>query len=257
MKGLPADRPRRPAGARIIDAGALHVQKLRITWYGHSTFLIRTPDGMRVLFDPWFTDNPACPASMKKPPPADLVLVSHGHADHIGDLVGAARASGAPVVGIYELCEWLRRRGLTNVLPMNKGGSQHVSSLRVTMTDARHSSGFVENGEMTYLGEPAGYVLAFEGGLTIYYAGDTALFGDMRLIGEIFRPDIAFLPIGDRFTMGPSDAARACEMLGVRQVVPMHWGTFPLLTGTPAELRALVAPKGVDVIDLKPGETTD
>jgi L-ascorbate metabolism protein UlaG (beta-lactamase superfamily) len=230
---------------------------LRITWLGHSTFLLSTPGGTRVLFDPWLVDNPACPEPMKKPPKVDLILVSHGHHDHMGDLVSVARASGAPVVGVFELCDWLRRKGIANVLPMNKGGSQEVGGLRITMTDARHSSGYVDNGEMIYMGEAAGYVVRVEDGTALYFAGDTSLFGDMRLIGDMYKPDIAFLPIGDRFTMDPAAAARACELLGVRQVVPMHWGTFPWLTGTPADLRRLIEPKGVQVLELKAGETTE
>jgi L-ascorbate metabolism protein UlaG (beta-lactamase superfamily) len=125
------------------------------------------------------------------------------------------------------------------------------------MTDARHSSGYVDGGQMVYMGEAAGYVVRLEDGRTMYYAGDTSLFGDMRLIGEMYAPQIAFLPIGDRFTMDPVGAAKACELLGVRQVVPMHWGTFPLLTGTPAQLRALVEPRGVQVLELQPGETAE
>jgi L-ascorbate metabolism protein UlaG (beta-lactamase superfamily) len=231
------------------------MSRLSITWFGHSTFLLKTPGGKRVMFDPWLAGNPSCPEAMKKPPAVDLVLASHGHFDHIDDLVAVARESGAPVVGIFELCGWLERKGVANTAPMNKGGSQLVAGLRVTMTDARHSSSYVDNGQLVYMGEPAGYVVRLEDGMTIYYSGDTCLFGDMRLIGEMYKPDIAFLPIGDRFTMDPAAAARACEMLGVRQVVPMHWGTFPLLTGTPAELKALVEPKGVQVLELKPGET--
>jgi len=230
------------------------MDKLSITWFGHSTFLLGTPGGKRVLFDPWFTGNPSCPDAMKKPPKADVILASHGHFDHIEDLILAARDSNAPVVGIFELCDWLGRKGIQNTAPMNKGGSQTVAGLRVTMTDARHSSGFADNGQMVYMGEPAGYVLTLEDGRTIYYAGDTCLFGDMKLIGEMYRPEIAFLPIGDRFTMDPAAAAKACEFLGVRQVVPMHWGTFPLLTGTPADLKKLVPP-GVDVLQLAPGQT--
>ena len=140
---------------------------------------------------------------------------------------------------------------------MNKGGSQQVAGLDVTMTDAVHSSGYMDNGQMIYMGEPAGYVVRLEDGVSLYFAGDTALFGDMRLIGEMHKPDIAFLPIGDRFTMGPAAAARACEFLGVRQVVPMHWGTFPMLTGTPAELKRLVEPRGFQVLELEPGETAE
>jgi L-ascorbate metabolism protein UlaG (beta-lactamase superfamily) len=209
-----------------------------------------------VLVDPWLTDNPSCPDTLRKPPAVDLILVSHGHFDHIGDLIACARESGAPVVGIFELCDWLGRKGVQNVSPMNKGGSQEVAGLRITMTDARHSSGFVDGDRIVYMGEPAGYVLRLEDGRTLYFAGDTCLFGDMSLIGELYRPDIAFLPIGDRFTMDPGAAGRACAMLGVKQVVPMHWGTFPLLTGTPDALRAAV-PAGVQVLELRPGETAE
>jgi L-ascorbate metabolism protein UlaG (beta-lactamase superfamily) len=233
------------------------MHRLAITWLGHATFLLRTPGGRRVLIDPWLTENPACPPSAKKPPKADVILASHGHADHIGDLIACARESGAPIVAAPELCEWASRKGIQHVAPMNKGGSQVVSGLTVTMTDARHSSGFVENGVMVYMGEPAGFVIHLEDQRTIYFAGDTCLFGDMRLIGELYAPQIAFLPIGDRFTMDPASAARACEWLGVRQVVPMHWGTFPVLTGTPAELKPLVEPRGIHVLELKPGETAE
>jgi len=232
------------------------VQRLAITWLGHSTFLIRTPGGKRVIFDPWLTDNPACPPSLKRPGPLDLILVSHGHSDHIGDLIPVARDSGAPVIGVYELCEWLKTKGLTNILPMNKGGSIEVAGLKVSMTHARHSSSCVDGGQTVYLGEACGYVVTLEDGLRIYYAGDTSIFGDMKLLGELYRPDIAFLPIGDRFTMGPEAAAKACELLGVRQVVPMHWGTFPTLTGTPSALKSHI--KGaVEVLELKPGETAE
>jgi len=155
------------------------------------------------------------------------------------------------------LCDWLERKGIQHTSPMNKGGSQAIGGLGVSMTDARHSSGFVDGGQMVYMGEPCGFVIRLEDRRTIYYAGDTDLFGDMRLIGEMYRPEIAFLPIGDRFTMGPEGAARACAMLGVKQVVPMHWGTFPLLTGTPAALKALVEPSGVQVLELRPGDTAE
>jgi L-ascorbate metabolism protein UlaG (beta-lactamase superfamily) len=183
------------------------------------------------------------------------MLISHGHFDHVGDALPVARATGAPVVGIFELCAWLERKGLQKLSPMNRGGTQEIAGIHITMTAAVHSSAFIEDGQTVYLGEPAGYVLRFESGLTIYFAGDTALFGDMRLIKDLYAPEIAFLPIGDHFTMGPEAAARAAERLGVRQVVPMHYGTFPLLTGTPARLRQLLEPLGIDVLELKPGQT--
>ena len=233
------------------------MQRLAITWLGHSTFILRTPGGKRVMFDPWLQNNPSCPDHLKKPKPIDLILVSHGHSDHMEDLLQVARDTGAPVVAIYELCDWAIRKGLQNVAPVNKGGTIEIAGLRITMTDARHSSGFVEQGQMIYMGEPAGYVLRLEDGRALYYAGDTSLFGDMRLIGELYRPEIAFLPIGDRFTMDPEAAARAAEFVGARQIVPMHWGTFPQLTGTPPALKALAEPRGIQVLELKPGETAE
>jgi L-ascorbate metabolism protein UlaG (beta-lactamase superfamily) len=156
---------------------------------------------------------------------------------------------------MYELCVWLERKGIKQTAPMNKGGSLEIIGMRVSMTNASHSSGFVDDGQMVYMGAPCGFVIRLEDGRTIYFAGDTDLFGDMKLIGEIYRPQIAFLPIGDRFTMGPEGAARACALLGVQQVVPMHWGTFPLLTGTPTALKPLVEPIGVQVLELEPGQT--
>jgi L-ascorbate metabolism protein UlaG (beta-lactamase superfamily) len=233
------------------------MDRLAITWLGHSTFLMRTPGSKLLLLDPWMTTNPACPDRCKKPPQVDVIFASHGHADHIGDLETCARVSGAPVVAIYELCDWLGRKGIQHTAPMNKGGSLEISGLVVSMTDARHSSGFIDRDQIVYMGEPCGFVIQLEDRRRIYYAGDTDLFGDMRLIGEMYHPEIAFLPIGDRFTMGPEGAARACTLLGVKQVVPMHWGTFPFLTGTPAALKALVEPSGVQVLELQPGETAE
>ena len=228
---------------------------LQITWLGHGTFLLTTPGGKRVLIDPWLAENPACPASHKKIDKLDLILVTHGHFDHVSDAVSVARATNAPLVGIFELCAWLQQKGLQNATPMNKGGSVDIAGLTITMVPAVHSSAAVEDGKIIYLGEPVGYVIRLEDARTIYFAGDTAVFGDMRLIRDLYQPEIAFLPIGDHFTMGPQAAAVAVEMLGVRQVVPMHFGTFPLLTGTPARLKELVSPLGVSVLELQPGET--
>lgn len=231
------------------------MQSLAITWLGHSSFRVRTPGGKEILFDPWYTGNPAFPEAAR-PSKADLILISHGHSDHITDAAATAKATGATVVGIWEICSYLGTKGVKNLEPMNKGGTITVQGLRITMTDARHSSSFDDHG-VHYLGEAAGFVVKLENGQTIYYAGDTCLFGDMKIIAELYQPDIAFLPIGDRFTMGPDTAAIAAKWLGVKQVVPMHYGTFPLLTGTPEQLEQHLSGSGIEVLKLKPGETAE
>lgn len=228
---------------------------LSYTWFGHSTFLFRSPRGRTLLVDPWLTTNPACPASMKKVRAVDLMLLTHGHDDHTADAVGVARETGARVIAPYELARWLERKGLQSVTSMNHGGTIETAGISISMVPASHSSSIEEDGRLVYAGLPCGYVIRFEDGVVVYFAGDTALFGDMRLIADLYRPAIAFLPIGDTYTMGPEHAARACEMLGVRQVVPMHYGTFPSLTGTPGRLRELLNGSGVEVLELKPGES--
>jgi L-ascorbate metabolism protein UlaG (beta-lactamase superfamily) len=229
--------------------------RLSITWFGHSTFLITTPGGKRIVTDPWLEGNPLCPPGMKRIAEADLILVSHGHSDHTGDVVAVARATGAPILAVYELALWLERKGLTNVQGMGVGGTLAVAGLHVTMVPAVHTSSTVENDTTVYLGVPVGFVVRMEDERAFYFAGDTAVFGDMKLIGEMHAPQIAFLPIGDHFTMGPEGAAVAARLLGVRQIVPMHYGTFPVLTGTPDRLKQLVGPQGIDVLVLKAGET--
>jgi L-ascorbate metabolism protein UlaG (beta-lactamase superfamily) len=225
------------------------------TWLGHATFVMVSPGGKRILFDPWVTGNPSAPESAKQIGAVDLILVTHGHSDHTGDVVSIGRSTGAQVVAPFELSVLFQKKGLKNVTGMNPGGTLLAHGLAITMVHAHHSSSFEDDGQMVYAGVATGFVVEFENGLTIYYSGDTGVFGDMRLIGEMYRPQIAFLPIGDLYTMGPQQAAKAAELLGVKQIVPMHWGTFPALTGTPAKLRALVESKGVQVVELKPGET--
>ena len=231
--------------------------KLSITWLGHSTFVLRSPGGRRIILDPWVNTNPSCPDHAKKIPDLDLILVTHGHADHTADVVSIARETNAQLVAPYELSVHFQQKGLKNVVGMNPGGTLKAHGLSITMVPAMHSSSIEDDGKHVYAGLATGYVITFEDGLVAYYAGDTSIFSDMKLIGDLYHPSIAFLPIGDLFTMGPEQAAAACDLLGVKQVVPMHWGTFPALTGTPASLRELVAPKFVDVLDLKPGETTE
>jgi L-ascorbate metabolism protein UlaG (beta-lactamase superfamily) len=231
------------------------MSRLSITWLGHATFILTTPGGKHIVTDPWLEGNPKCPPDRKHIDAADVILLSHGHFDHVGDVEAVSRATNAPIVAVFELAGWLERKGLTNVLGMGIGGTVRVAGLDITMVPAVHTSSTIENETIVYLGLAAGFIVAMENGQTLYFAGDTALFGDMRLIGEVYAPDIAFLPIGDHFTMGPEAAARAARMLGVRQVVPMHYGTFPALTGTPERLTHLVDPHGIDVLVLKPGET--
>jgi L-ascorbate metabolism protein UlaG (beta-lactamase superfamily) len=228
---------------------------LSFTWLGHATFLFHTPGGSNVLIDPWIVTNPSAPESAKRLGSLDLILITHAHADHAEDAVSIGRSSGAQVFAPYEVALWLRQKGLKRVTGMNPGGTIRVLGISITMVPAVHSSSVVEEGRIVSLGVAAGYVLGFEDQTTIYFAGDTALFGDMRLIGELYRPAIAFLPIGDVYTMGPEQASKACEMLAVNQVVPMHYGTFPELTGTPQQLRERVKSRGVHVRELKPGET--
>jgi L-ascorbate metabolism protein UlaG (beta-lactamase superfamily) len=228
----------------------------KLTWLGHSTFRITTPSGSIILIDPWVQSNPACPDSLKKFGRLDTMLITHGHFDHIADAVDLGKQLKPQVAGIYETCMWLESKGVIRTSAMNKGGTQKLGELEITMVNAVHSCGIQDGDKIVYGGEACGYVIRLPGGLTVYHAGDTAVFGDMKLIGELYSPDLALLPIGDHFTMGPREAAAAIRLLGVRHVVGMHYGTFPVLTGNPESLRRLTQDiAGLEIHVLRPGDS--
>ena len=201
-----------------------------LTYLGHSTFRLRTPGGRNLLIDAWVQSNPVCPDDKKQVGPLDFILVTHGHVDHAGDLVALARETGAAVVCTLDVAAWLGTKDLTNVQSMNVGGTLTVDGLSITMTRADHASRISDGNAPD--AQAVGFVLTLENGVTLYAAGDTGLFSDMALISALYRPDFALLPIGDRYTMGPRQAAYACRLLDVPHVVPIHYGTFPFLTGT-------------------------
>lgn len=231
----------------------MNLKGVKLTWLGHGTFRIETPKGTTILIDPWVMGNPACPEAEKNVKKVDIMLCTHGHMDHIGDAVEIGKKHDPKVVGIFELCTWIQKKGIKQIAPMNKGGTQTVGDIKVTMVHADHSCGILDGDQIIYGGEACGYVIEFSNGVKIYHSGDTNVFGDMQIIHELYAPEIAMLPIGDHFTMGPREAALACNLLKVKTVIPMHFGTFPLLTGTPNALQKLVP--GVEVVELKPGQT--
>ena len=230
---------------------------LKLTWLGHSAFLMEAPSGKKVLIDPWL-DNPRAPASAKEISGVNLILVTHGHSDHLGNAVQLAKSMNAAVVALFEVYLYLQAHGVTTAQGMNKGGTLAVDGISVTMVDAIHSSDIDDDGRLQPGGEAAGMVVRFENGFTVYHAGDTALFGDMRLIGRLYKPDVALLPIGGLYTMAPREAAKACELLNPKHIIGMHYGTFPFLTGTPAELKKhLPLRLRARVKELRPGQVVE
>ena len=227
-----------------------------LTWLGHSAFRIDSAGGKRIYLDPFLTGNPRTPDAEKEPERCDLIVLTHGHGDHLGDTIAIHKQFRCPVVAQVELRGWLTQNGVADdgqAHSVNKGGSVTVEGVKLTLTHANHSSSAPDG---TYAGESCGVVLELADGKRIYVSGDTNVFGDLSLIGRIYSPDLAVLPIGGHYTMDPREAAVALELLGVARCVPCHYGTFPLLTGTAEELREL-APPGVEILTPEPGESVE
>ena len=230
-------------------------ENLKVTWFGHSVFLLESPDGRSVLIDPWL-ENPKAPPVAKDISKVDLILVSHGHSDHVGNAVEIAKRTNAKVVCIYELYLYFQSQGVSTAQGINKGSTTDVDGVKVTMVDARHSSDIDADGKVVPGGEAAGFVVEFASGFSLYHAGDTAVFGDMKLIQQLYKPKVALLPIGGLYTMGPREAAFACKLLNPQYIIGMHYGTFPVLTGTPSELKKhLPAAMKRRVIEMEPGKS--
>jgi len=231
----------------------------RITYLGHSTFRITTPGDEQIIIDPFLTNNPQTPDDLKRVGELDTILITHGHFDHFDDAESLTAQTGASTLSNFEIMSYLQRQGVETAQPIMKGGTAEIGGIKVTATHAQHGSSIaLDDGTFIYGGEPLGYVIEFESGFKLYHAGDTNLFGDMQLIGELYNPDIAMLPIGDRLTMGPLEAAHAVRLLGVNHVIPMHYSTdvMPIFTGTPekfSEHLDKIAP-GTNVHVMEPGD---
>jgi L-ascorbate metabolism protein UlaG (beta-lactamase superfamily) len=226
----------------------------QITWLGHATVLIRTAKGTNILIDPFITGNPSYPKNFALPAKIDYILLTHGHGDHISDVVPVSAAHHSTVVAIYELATYVTGKGVAKTIGMNLGGTVQLGDVAATMVEAKHSSAAQDEKGDHYVGVAAGFVLTVDGGPVIYDAGDTAVFGDMRVIRDLYHPDVAILPIGGHYTMGPREAALASSYLEPKVIFPIHYATMPVLKGTPEELASLVAPN-VEVVRWSPGKT--
>lgn len=204
-------------------------------WLGHSAFKFISPAGKQILIDPFLSQNPTTPANFKEPDEVDYILLTHGHEDHVGDTLDIAQRTGCKVISIVELSGLLKKKGLNEdqAVEFNKGGTIDFEDFSVTLVSANHSSSF--GGE--YAGEPAGLVVSFENDITFYHLGDTNIFYDLELYGELYEPDIIAVPMGDYYTMGPDEGAMCCDLIQADYALPIHYGTFPVLTGEPDDFR--------------------
>jgi L-ascorbate metabolism protein UlaG (beta-lactamase superfamily) len=225
----------------------------KINWLGHATFELTFESGEVLVLDPWIEGNPAYPKEYKISR-VDAIAVSHAHSDHTGDVLPLAKEFKPKIVAIFETATWLEKHGAQNTIGINKGGTVDLGFVKLTMTHAIHSCAIKDGDNLIYGGEAAGYVLTFKDNRKAYFAGDTALFGDMKLIGEVYKPELAFLPIGDYYTMGPHEAAYAARYVGAKKVIPMHYGTFPVLTGRPEHLKGHIGKDGIEVWTLERGK---
>ena len=231
---------------------------VKITYLGHSAFKLVSPQGVVLYVDPYLKNNPKTPPELKEVDKADVLLVTHGHGDHLGDAVAIAQKTNATAVVMAELATYLSGKGVKNVVRMNKGGSFTAKGIRITLVNAQHSSSVTEEGRVIYAGEPVGYIIRFENGFTLYHAGDTSVMADMKIIGDIYKPELAILPIGSHFTMDPQEGAYASQLLRPKFVIPMHFATHSLLTGTAEGFtQAMKEQPGVKVIVMNPGQTIE
>ena len=226
----------------------------KLRWLGHAAFVFSSRTGNIFLIDPWLT-NPKAPKNISFTH-VEGILVTHGHSDHVGQAFELAKKYNAPLIASNELADIAKKHGVLNALPIDPGGSRVIGDVTITAVTAVHSSGFTEGENTIYAGAPLGFIIAEEGAPTFYHAGDTGVTYDMALISELYHPAIALLPIGGVYTMKPAEAALAARSLMVTTIVPMHFGTFPALTGTPAELETALKRLGLHtrVVEMKPGQ---
>jgi L-ascorbate metabolism protein UlaG (beta-lactamase superfamily) len=226
----------------------------RITWLGHATVLVQTAKGTNILIDPFIENNPKYPKGFKLPEKIDYILLTHGHGDHISDAVPVAKKHKSNVAAIYELAAFIASQGADNITGFNVGGTAELNDVSVTMVEAKHSAGAEGKSGTQYAGIAVGFVLTIANGPVLYHAGDTAVFSDMKLIKELYHPELAMLPIGGFYTMGPKEAALAAQFIEPKAILPIHFGTFPPLTGTPDQLNEFLN-GSIEVIRIAPGET--